>query len=409
MRYARYLPVRGSASKGEASRAEGAEDSGSAFLVRPRLLRTVVCAALAAGLLLSPDLWLTRDALFPMTPPWEPLRVLAPARPWDSVLFGALLVSLLPAALLPRGWHWFAGVALVLCVFLALADQQRWQPWFYQDVFMLGALVFCREGSALNACRLIVAATYFWSGLQKANFSFRENVYPWLVEPFAGFVSDAYGSWLSMGAYAVPVVEAAIGLGLLAKRTRPFAVVGALLMHAFIMASIGPWGHDWNTAVWPWNAAMVAFVLVLFWRPPDAPSPLSILRPGRSAFRWAVAVLFAFMPLLSFWSWWDSYLSASLYSGNTKEGFMVTRGPQGTEPKRTDLFDVSLDRLNVPIYPEEEVFENAARARCSEAKRPGRTRLVLLDKPDILSGEREREVIRCRELLEGSPGAASTG
>lgn len=398
MRYARFLPKHGADPKG----VEGS--------TRHRLLRALVCAALVAGLLLSPDLWLTRDALFPMTPAWEPLRALVPAYPWDSVLFGALLASLLLAALLPKGWWgWFAGAALVLCALLALADQQRWQPWFYQDVFMLGALVFCREGSALNACRLIVAAIYFWSGLQKANFSFWENVYPWLVEPFAGFVPDAYGSWLSMGAYAVPVVEAAIGLGLLARSTRPFAVVGALLMHAFIMASIGPWGHDWNTTVWPWNVAMVAFVLVLFWRPSDAPSPLSILLPGRSAFRWAVVVLFAFMPLLSFWGWWDSYLSASLYSGNTKEGFMVTRGPQGTEPKRTYLFDVSLDRLNVPIYPEEEVFENAARARCSEAKRPGRTRLVLLDKPDILSGEREREVIRCRELLEGSPGAASTG
>jgi hypothetical protein len=195
-------------------------------------------------------------------------------------------------------------------------------------------------------------------------------------------------------------------VGLLFGRTRPFAVVGALLMHGFVMASIGPWGHDWNTVVWPWNAAMVAFVLVLFWRPRDVPSPLSILLPGRSPFRWAVIVLFAFLPLLSFWDRWDSYLSASLYSGNTKEGFMVTRKPHGGEPKRTDLFDVTLDRLNVPIYPEEEVFESAARAHCSEAKRPGRTRLVILGKPDIWSGKREREVIHCRELLGRPPRCA---
>ena len=121
-----------------------------------------------------------------------------------------------------------------------------------------------------------------------------------------------------------------------------------------------------------------------------------------------MTILFAFMPLLSFWGWWDSYLSASLYSGNTKQGVMVTRNPHGTEPTTTKRLVVSVDRLNVPSYPEGEVLESAARTHYSEAKRPGRTRLVLLGKPDILSGEREREVIRCRDLLGKTPGPAAS-
>lgn len=384
--------------KRNAAAAHPKEGMGRATAPRHRMMRVLVSAALAAGLLLSPGLWLTRTSPFPMTPAWEPFRVLAPSHPWDSVLLGALLLSLVPAAVLPRGWRWFAGAALGMCVLLALADQQRWQPWFYQYAFMLGALVLCRIGSALNACRLIVVATYFWSGLQKANAGFRQDVYPWLMEPFAGFVPDGYGSWLSAGAYAVPAVEALIGLGLLASRTRPFAVAGALLMHAFIMASIGPWGHDYNTVVWPWNVAMVAFVAVLFLRPPDAPTTLSILLPGRSVFRWAV-VLFAFMPLLSFWGRWDSYLSASLYSGNAKLGVMVEQGPRGTEPVQTNLSTLVNEELNVPAYPEEEVLTNLARAQCSAAERPGRVRFFLLGKPDLFSGERGQEVVRCRELL----------
>jgi hypothetical protein len=36
---------------------------------------------------------------------------------------------------------------------------------------------------AFNTCRLIVATTYFWSGLQKANAGFFEATYPRLVEP----------------------------------------------------------------------------------------------------------------------------------------------------------------------------------------------------------------------------------
>ena len=47
-------------------------------------------------------------------------------------------------------------------------------------------------------------------------------------------------SALLSGAYAVPVVEAAIGVGLLTHRFRKLAVAGAVLMHAFIMVCVGP-------------------------------------------------------------------------------------------------------------------------------------------------------------------------
>lgn len=147
-----------------------------------------------------------------------------------------------------------------------------------------------------------------------------------------------------------------------------------------------------------------AFVAVLFVRPADAPSPLSILLPGRSAFRWAVLVLFAFMPLLSFWGWWDSYLSASLYSGNTNVGLMVAREDQGAGRTTTDLGEVSVDRLNVPVYPEEEVLTNLARGQCSVAQRPARVKFMLLGKPDFFTGERGKEAVRCPELL--AAGAA---
>ena len=88
---------------------------------------------------------------------------------------------------------------------------------------------------ALNTCRLIVIATYFWSGLQKANAGFFEGTYPWLVEPLTSWLPGWADSALLWGAYAVPVVEAVIGLGLLTRRFRKFAVIGAIAMHAFIM------------------------------------------------------------------------------------------------------------------------------------------------------------------------------
>jgi len=68
-------------------------------------------------------------------------------------------------------------------------------------------------------------------------------------------------------------------------------------------------------------------------------------------------------------------------------------------------------RALVPAHPWDLVLFGALLASllpAAEAKRPGRTRLVLLGKPDIPSGEREREVIRCRDLLGKTPGPAAS-
>jgi hypothetical protein len=257
-----------------------------------------------------------------------------------------------------------------------------------------------------------VIATYFWSGLQKANTSFFEITYPWLVEPLTSRLPDWAGSALLSGAYAVPVVEAAIGLGLLTRRFRKPAVVGALLMHAFIMLCVGPLGSAYNTVVWPWNFAMSAFVVILFWGAPDEPSPSTILDPGRnlspgSVLRAAVLVLFAFMPLFNFFGLWDSYLSSSLYSGASKRAYILEW--DGSEWQTTGIGNLSEQELNAPAYPEERVFKNVfARGWC-EAGSEEELRLVqagysepvlwVYSRPNILSGERSAEFYSCDDVL----------
>jgi hypothetical protein len=237
---------------------------------------------------------------------------------------------------------------------------------------------------ALNTCRLIVAATYFWSGLQKANAGFFEVTYPWLVEPLSAWLPDWAGSALLSGAYAVPVVEAVIGLGLLTRRFRKPAVVGALLMHAFIMLSVGPLGHDHNTVVWPWNFAMSAFVVILFWRAPDEPSPSTILVPSRSfspgsVLRATVLVLFAFMPLFSFFGLWDSYLSSSLYSGASKRAYVLEWDGSGWPG--TGIANLAWQELN-----------------SIQTGHPGPV-LRVEGRPNVLSGERSAEFYSCDDAL----------
>jgi len=360
-------------------------------------------AGLVAGLLLSAKLWVsTRE--YPLI---SVLDVPPLPYPLDYFLFGLFGVVLVGILLLRgRSAGAFAMAALALAILLVLQDQGRLQPWFYQYSFMLAAAGLSNLGrltteGALNACRLIVAFTYFWSGLQKAHVSFAENVYPWLIEPLATHLPTEPASALGHGAYAVPVIEAAIGLGLLVRPLRKPAVIAAILMHVFILFSIGPWGHDWNSVVWPWNAAMVAFDFILFWSPPDNPSFFAVVKPGGSTFRAVVLALFAIMPALNFVGLWDSYLSASLYSGSTEDGYVYTTDGS-SQTISASIFDKAMEETNVPAYPEERVYKSVfAEMWCAKPLSPPRPILVVYGRPEIVSAHRSKAIYHCYEVREG--------
>jgi hypothetical protein len=366
------------------------------------LSRSIV-AGLVAGLLLSAKLWVsTREY------PLVPLLDIVPPLPYplDYILF-CLFGILLVGILVFRGWVAGALViaALALAALLVLQDQDRLQPWFYQYYFMLGAVGLSNLGrlsteGALNACRVVVAFTYFWSGLQKAHVSFAENVYPWLIEPVASHLPSEAASVLAHGAYAVPIVETAIGLGLLVRPLRKPAVIVAILMHAFILFSLGPWGHNWNSVIWPWNLAMIAFVLILFWRAPDNPSLLAVVKPAGSTYRAVVLVLFAFTPALNFVGLWDSYLSASLYSGSTKNGTVYTTDGSSRNYSGS-VFDEAMDEMNVPAYPETRVYKRVfAEMWCEKPQSFPRPVLIVHGRPGITSGDRSKSTYYCRDVQE---------
>ncbi len=210
----------------------------------PASPRATVALAFLAGLALSPRLWLSAGREYPLTPVagWLPS---APS-PLDAIWIAALALALVVVAATRRARAPVVA-ALVLAGGLALLDQSRWQPWAYQYFLMLAAIAVAggrpsradedaRGGGgglagepALATAGLIVAAIYLWSGLSKAGAVFGEDVYPELLEPFFG---GPLPGVLAAGAYAVPMVEATIGVGLLRARGRPYAIVAAGGMHA---------------------------------------------------------------------------------------------------------------------------------------------------------------------------------
>src|SRR5262249_8306995 len=156
----------------------------------------------------------------------------------------------------PRS-RWSLVALLVLATTLALWDQTRWQPWFYQYLLMLGALAWAAwrakephaQQAALGVCRLVVAATYAWSGVQKMNATFTSEVFPFLVQPLLSMLPRAIRPLIVGSGPVVPFVEVGIGVGLLLRPVRPFAVAAAVVMHVLLLLLLGPRGHNWNSVV----------------------------------------------------------------------------------------------------------------------------------------------------------------
>lgn len=123
-------------------------------------------------------------------------------------------------------------------------------------------------------------------------------------------------------AASAPFLEIAIAIGLWFKPTRRSALAAVVLVHLFALLFLGPWGHNYNWVVWPWNLAMISLALALF--PiaqsaneafPSLADSWTILR--RSPLALAILLPFMLLPVLSYWDRWPSSFSFALYSNSS--------------------------------------------------------------------------------------------
>lgn len=325
-------------------------------------------------MLLCYKLWLN-DRHFPLTPVLHFWPVFH--RPFDSVL-PAVAGLLLICISIVRRPQLFIISFITVAVLLTLSDLNRWQPWFYQYILMFSILAFfnyrCDDARHLAAItitfRLMIAAVYFWSGLQKLNPDFLSDTFPWLMEPVTRHLTPGSISHFRFIGYCFPLIETGTGICLLVPALRKQAVFAAIAMHLFILFVLSPLGHNYNPVVWPWNVAMILFLLLLFYNGPVYGS-MDLRNTWRHLSSRIVLVLFALMPLLNFFNSWDSYLSHNLYSGNTSSGSIyfsdavkqrlpgyiqpyITREPNQNQ---VNIKYWCMMELGVPAYPEKRNFE----------------------------------------------------
>jgi predicted DCC family thiol-disulfide oxidoreductase YuxK len=378
-------------------------------------LKIVVAGGLIAGLLLSIKLW-TYGRFFPRVPVLNNFPTISTSI--ETTLY-ILLLSFLAAILIFTKPQKLIFGALVIMAIFAFFDQMRWQPWFYQYFFMLATLGLFSWNYAdtekwqavVNTNRLIVASIYFFSGLQKANPAFIGEVFPWMIEPIAKFFTFPFQIYLFLFGLIVPFLETGIGVGLLMKNYRRYAITLALLMHSFVLFALGPLGHNWNSVVLPWNVAMALFVIILFWKTVDL-SFRDIFLVKNFPFQKIILILFTIMPVFSFFNLWDSYLSSALYSGNTNSAqiyvsdFVKQKLPAEIQRYMTrteadsyalDYFRWSFDELNVPPYPETRVYKVIARNFCKYAENKNDVVLIINGKPTLFNRD-NKSIYDCSNL-----------
>ncbi|TAJ19235.1 MAG: hypothetical protein EPO68_06555, partial [Planctomycetota bacterium] len=139
------------------------------------------------------------------------------------------------------------------------------------------------DAELLAFVRLLLACTYFWSGLQKLHVLFGAVGLTALIAPlWPGFAELPDGARIALGC-AIAASESAIGLALLFERTRRVAAGLAIAMHALLLLVLAL-GLGWNAVVWPWNAAMALFAACVAApaRGAARTSPVAALRCTRS-------------------------------------------------------------------------------------------------------------------------------
>jgi methylamine utilization protein MauE len=274
-----------------------------------RLKYTRIIAALVFIItaLYTPNLWLN-ERHFPVIPLCDSLPYFV--HPFDYIFVISFYIAIIIFAFKP---HKILGIGItVFYVYLAFVDQNRLQPYYYQSILIIFISSFKSDNIKsktiiLHCLMLIFIATYFWSGIHKMNTLFYIQWLSALHKHF-DFVPNIL---LVAFTYAVPFLEALMGIFLLFNITRKPAVVGIIIMHSIIVIMLFYLGYGFNVV--PWNAQNILTVIILFWTYTSA-SPLSFLNQYFNYKKGLILFMVFVLPFSNLFNIWDNLLSFSFFT-----------------------------------------------------------------------------------------------
>ncbi len=211
-----------------------------------------------------------------------------------------------------------------------------------------------------------------------------------MAQTLAGLVGVEAPEWINFIAALMPVFELLVAVLLLFGRTRKTGVVLAAIFHTALIATLGPWGLDHHLGVLVWNLFFFLIAAVLFW--PSVVEHNELANGKQNAVLFAVTIAMLLYPMLPHCDHWIAW---GLYSPNNSRCELEAVG-QNNEGEaifhRIDLGEMSLQRLNVPIYPSARFQLGVALAIQEKDSLGNRSRIVVKSRSNRLTGQRESTV-----------------
>ncbi|MCP4885204.1 MAG: hypothetical protein GY904_01115 [Planctomycetaceae bacterium] len=287
------------------------------------------------------------------------------------VLVGSLIGIVVSPRKLRSLW-WLVLTALVISF---VTDQHRLQPWAYQTAIYAIVFATLERRFAYRFLVLIASSVYIYSALGKIDYQFLHTVgqdfLGVLATPLGGFPDDWELAARAKIAILFPVTELLLGFALLFPFTRRIAAVGVMGMHIALLVILGPWGLNHSTGVLAWNLCLLVQAYLLFFQHPNISLSSPAAEPHKGLL-WLNATLTACVmlaPLLERSSYWDHWLSWSLYSPHTSRLELAVHGSaigqlgpeiqphvepdtDGDRWHRLALDRWSLTDRGVPLYPQ---------------------------------------------------------
>lgn len=324
-------------------------------------------------------------------------------------------------------------------------NQHRLQPWCYQ-LLIFAALLALRDSQlSLRLLRVFVVSIYLYSALSKIDFEFLHTVgQQFLSVPLAALgatSSEDPGAAGRMAmAFAIPISEFAIGVGLIFERTRRWAGYAACVLHVGLLYVLGPLGlnHSWGVLLW--NVHFIGVVYLLFIQTPadlvseGVSSGDSERSKERNAEREAFATLLTrpacwlllpvlLLPAIERLGFWDHWPSWALYAPHSSRvevevaSTAVDRLPESLQRLvseqysgeslesalwvRVPLSKWSLTQLGVPIYPQDRFQAGVADSLAQIVDSPFEIRAHVLGIASRVTGKRESKTLTGTKEISG--------
>lgn len=348
------------------------------------LVRIFAILGFLAAMAYTPKLWISNSE-FPKIPRFDFIPI--PQSPWDYLFSLSLVFLLIVFLFKPKK---YIGISIVvLYFFLAMVDQNRLQPYFYESILIILIVSYLRKSRKnttiiLHCLMFIFMATYFWSGVHKFNSNFNAQWMHALNKHFS-FIPEIIRASFT---YLVAITETLMGVFLIFNKTRKLGVITIVMMHITIVGTLIWLGYGFN--VIPWNLQNILSVIVLFWNY-KTDTPLAIFNKFYN-YKKAVVLFIVFaLPLSNFFGFWDHLLSFSFFSSKLNYYYVaildddlykklpksITQYEQQIDGKHVIYLNSWAGAVNqVLLYPEDRVAKKVERYIQSFAENPSKQGLT---------------------------------